>query len=434
MKNIELLYNHFLKSSGICIDSRKADDNLIFFALKGGKFDGNIFAPMALENGCRLAVVDNPDVIMDDRYFLVDDCLLSLQELASIHRDQLNIPFIGITGSNGKTTTKELMDVVLSRKYNTLATSGNLNNHIGVPLTILKIKNEEMAIIEMGANHPGEIDFLCNIAKPDYGIITNIGKAHLEGFGSFEGIKKTKSELYRYLDKKEGTIFINGSNKILTELSELENLKKIYYLDGFEPLLCDGFIIDSKEKLKVGVKFLKEDKTLEAVVNLTGSYNLENILSAACIGYYFNVTPEEIIRGLESFKTTQNRSQFIETGKNLVISDAYNANPSSMKEAIDNFVKIHNGRKVIILGDMLELGKYSKEEHEKVLKQLENYDFHSVYLVGKEFNQYNGQFKFNFYNSLPELYEHFIKSPVTDCLILLKGSRGIALETLLKVL
>lgn len=433
MKNIELLYNHFLKSSGICIDSRKADDDLIFIALKGEKFDGNLFAASALDDGCSLAVVDNPEIIKDDRYLLVDDCLETLQELAVIHRDQLNIPFIGITGSNGKTTTKELMDAVLSRKYKTLATSGNLNNHIGVPLTILKIKNEEMAIIEMGANHPGEIDFLCRIAKPDYGIITNIGKAHLEGFGSFEGIKKTKSELYRYLDKKKGTIFINGSNEILTELADLQSLKKVYYLDGLDPL-CDGFIIDSKEKLKVGVKFLKEDKTTEAVVNLTGSYNLENILAAACIGYYFNVAPEEITRGLESFKTTLNRSQFIETGKNLIVSDAYNANPSSMKEAIDNFVKMHNGRKVIILGDMLELGKYSKEEHKKVLKQLNEYDFHSVYLVGKEFNQHNDQFNFNFYNSLPELYEHFIKSPVKDCLILLKGSRGIALETLLKVL
>ena len=433
MKNIELLYNHYLKSSGICIDSRKAEKNQLFIAIKGEKFDGNVFASDALERGCSLAVIDNPEVIRDDRYFLVDNCLETLQELARIHRDQLKIPFIGITGSNGKTTTKELMHAILSRKYNTLATSGNLNNHIGVPLTVLKISDEDLAIIEMGANHPGEIDFLCRIAKPDYGIITNIGKAHLEGFGSFEGVKKTKSELYRYLAEKEGTIFINGRSEILTGLSDLDNLQKVYYIDGIDPL-CDGFIIDSKEKLHVGIKFLKEGKTLEAMVNLTGSYNLENILAAACIGNFFSISPDEIVIGLQSFKTSVNRSQFIETGKNLVISDAYNANPSSMKEAIDNFIKMKNDRNIVILGDMLELGKYSSEEHKKILEQLEKYDFNKVYLVGKEFKKHRDKFKFNFYSSVSDLYEHFNTSPVTNSLILLKGSRGIALEKLLKVL
>ncbi|MFW5820930.1 MAG: UDP-N-acetylmuramoyl-tripeptide--D-alanyl-D-alanine ligase [Bacteroidota bacterium] len=433
MKNIEIVYGHFLKSSGICIDSRKAKPNEIFIALKGENFDGNEYAQDALKRGCNLAVVDRPEIVLDDRYFLVDNCLVFLQELARIHRDQLPIVFIGITGSNGKTTTKELMHAVLSRKFKTKATSGNLNNHIGVPLTILEIKDEEMAIIEMGANHPGEIDFLCRIAKPDYGIITNIGKAHLEGFGSFEGVKKTKSELYRYLNEKQGTIFINGSNKILTGLSDLENLQKVYYIDGDDPL-CDGYILDCKEKLKIALKFIRENKTLEANVNLTGSYNLENILAAASIGSYFQVSPEEVIKGLESFKTTQNRSQFIKTEKNLVVSDAYNANPTSMLEAIDNFVRMNNSRKILVIGDMLELGNYSDEEHKKILEHVKKYDFNQVYLVGKEFKKHKNQFNFDFYASVSDLYEHFIQSPVRDNLILLKGSRGIALEKLLKVL
>ncbi|MFW5819998.1 MAG: UDP-N-acetylmuramoyl-tripeptide--D-alanyl-D-alanine ligase [Bacteroidota bacterium] len=433
MDKSEKLYDEYLKSSGICTDSRKAGHNLIYFALKGEKFDGNLFAEKALRDGCRLAVVDDPEIVKSDRYFLVNNSLRSLQELATFHRDKLNIPVIGITGSNGKTTTKELIHSVLSRKFNTLATSGNLNNHIGVPLTLLKIKNEEIAIIEMGANHQGEIDFLCRIAKPDYGIITNIGKAHLEGFGSFEGVKKTKSELYRYLNEKSGTIFINGSNELLMELARLDNLKQICYIGGPLPL-CDGFILDNKNKLRVAVKFLKEGKTMEATVKLAGSYNLENILAAACIAYYFGISPKEIIKGLESFKDTVNRSQFIDTGKNLVISDAYNANPSSMKEAIRNFAGMEHKKKTVILGDMLELGSYSCEEHKKVLEEIGEYDFQEVYLVGKEFFKFSNEYEYNFYTSTSHLLEQFMSQPVNECLILLKGSRGIALEKLLEVL
>ncbi len=434
MHSIRVLYEHFLKSSGVCTDNRKADENLIFFALKGEHFDGNRFANSALNEGCKMAIVDDPEVVLDDRYFLVENSLKTLQQLAKHHREQLRIPVIGITGSNGKTTTKELMHAVLSSKYKTLATQGNLNNHIGVPLSILKIRDEEIAIIEMGANHPGEIDFLCRISQPGYGMITNIGKAHLEGFGSLEGIKKAKSELYNYLNEKRGTIFINGSNEILEELSRTNNnLRKIYYINGSSPL-CDGFIINSSEKLKLGIKFLRENIIMEADLNLTGAYNMENVLAAACVGAFFNITPEEIIKSLESYKSTFNRSQFIATKRNLVISDAYNANPTSMREALENFKSMKSDNKILILGDMLELGSYSADEHKRILDEIEKEEFNEVYLIGKEFKQFSKLYNFNFYDSAKELFEHFLAKPVTGCLVLLKASRGIALENLLKVL
>jgi UDP-N-acetylmuramoyl-tripeptide--D-alanyl-D-alanine ligase len=433
MKTIEYLYSEYLKSSGVTTDSRTAGSNMIFFALKGENYNGNIFAKKALKKGCRLAVTDDPEIGKNDRIVFVEDSLKCLQELANYHRSKLSIPIIAITGSNGKTTTRELMHHVLYKKYKTLATQGNLNNHIGVPLTLLRIRDEEIAIIEMGANHPGEIDFLCHIADPDYGIITNIGKAHLEGFGSLEGVKRTKSELYRYLDRKNGIIFINGSNPVLQEVSELENIGKVFYIDGKDPQ-CDGFIVESKEDLKVGIKFIPQERILEARLNITGAYNLENILAAACIGYYFKIPPEDIIAGLQSYESKNNRSQYINTDRNRVIMDAYNANPTSMMESIRNFLSLNGSGKILILGDMLELGPYSMNEHESLLLNIEKKNIEQVYLVGREFGLFKDKFDFSFFETSEDLCEHFRKFPVKDGLLLLKGSRGIGLEKILEVL
>lgn len=433
MKDIEKLYREFQLSSGVTTDSRTAQKNSIFFALQGDNFNGNLYAGKALKKGCRLAVVDDTEIAGGEKVIHVEDSLKTLQDLAKHHRSTLDIPVIAITGSNGKTTTKEMIGKVLSRKYNTFITKGNFNNHIGVPLTLLSINNEEIAIIEMGANHPGEIDFLCRIAKPDHGIITNIGKAHLEGFGSFEGVKQTKSELYRYLAEKKGIAFINGSNPVLSDLSQLEQLKKVFYIDGKEPL-CDGFIVESNRMLKVGIKFISQNKILEAQLKITGSYNMENVLAAACIGYYFKIPPEQVVRGLESFESTSNRSQYIETWNNRIIMDAYNANPTSMKESIDNFDKLRDEYKILILGDMLELGKYSKQEHQELLTNIQSRNFHSVYLVGSEFAAFKDSFNFKFFASAAELREHFESNPVKQGYLLLKGSRGIGLEKLLDVL
>ncbi len=434
MNDTQKLYDEYLDSSGITTDSRKAENNMLFFALKGDNFDGNKFAHKALQNGCRLAIIDDPSQSKSQGTFLVDDTLKTLQDLSVFHRKTLKIPVIGITGSNGKTTTKELIQQVLSRKYRTIATRGNLNNHIGVPLTILSIKNEEIAIVEMGANHPGEIDFLCRIALPNYGIITNIGKAHLEGFGSFEGVKKTKSELYRYLDEKEGIIFINGSNEILNSLSDLKNIQKIYYMDGTDPV-CDGYVVDSGEKLEISLKFYKTDESHTVKMNLSGAYNLENILAAACIGSYFGVEPDEVTAGLAAYKSTKNRSEYIKTAKNQVLLDAYNANPTSMRESLKNFASLKKEmKKIAVLGDMLEMGEYSSAEHKSLLEEIKTYGFDEVYLVGNEFFNFRKQFNYIFFQSPEQIHEHFASYPVKDSLIFLKGSRGLSLEKLLEVL
>lgn len=428
--NIESFYSEFLLSRGICTDSRKAEKGQIFFALKGENFDGNQYASSAIDLGCKLAIIDDPSYCENDKYLVVEDVLVFLQELARYHRQKLNIPIIAITGSNGKTTTKELIYSVLSQKYKTLATQGNLNNHIGVPLTLLKIRNEDMAIIEMGANHPGEIDFLCKIARPGYGIITNIGKAHLEGFGGFEGVKNTKAELYRFLSSQKGTVFINGNNEILRELSEQGEFRKVYYMDGPE-VMCDGYVINSLEKLRVAIRFPEKNELHEADLQITGAYNLENILAAACVGSYFDVLPNEVMLGISSYKSSNNRSQFIETEKNKVILDAYNANPTSMSEAIKNFRTIKHHQKILILGDMLEMGEYAQHEHENILHSLDPDEFSGVYLVGNEFYTFKNQFHYHFFTSVEKLIEHFNENPVNNSFILVKGSRGIALEKIL---
>ncbi len=422
--NISELHKIFLESTGVNTDTRTIKNGEIYFALKGDNFDGNKYAKTAVNAGAKYAVIDNANYKLSNNYILVDD-VLTLQDLANYHRKTFNIPVIGITGTNGKTTTKELIYAVLSTKYNTHATKGNLNNHIGVPLTLLSINNKtEIAIVEMGANHPKEIDFLCNIAEPNFGIITNIGKAHLEGFGSFEGIINTKKELYNYIIKNDNLLFINSDDELLMSLSSSNNVK--YY--GTENTAnINGEIINSSPF--VNFKF-NESNTIKT--NLIGDYNFYNALAAAAIGKYFKVETKDIELALSNYQPDNMRSQFKETANNKVIIDAYNANPTSMENAIINFKKIDSENKVIIIGDMLELGKYSQDEHTKVIRLIKDLKFKEVYLVGNEFHKTESNF--NKFKTNIELIVFLQKNKINNSFILLKGSRGIKLETLIDYL
>lgn len=432
----EELYKLFIDcGQKITTDTRRLEKGAIFFALKGDNFDANLFAEKAIEGGCAYAIVDNENVCNGISVLLVQNVLEALQQLAKYHRRQLKFPIIGITGSNGKTTNKELIHAVLSMKYNTFATKGNLNNHIGVPITLLTLtQSHEMAIVEMGANHQGEINELCEIADPDYGIITNIGKAHLEGFGGIEGVKKGKSEIYKYLDKRNGKIFINGNDPELIKLSG--NLTKIYYGENIEfdvhgKLFSEGEFVEFKWNTK--------DKHLEGQsivkTHMFGQYNYINLLCAACIGNYFNVPEIQINKALESYLPEMNRSQVKKTEFNTVILDAYNANPSSMKLAIDNFQKQSFLNKVFILGDMFELGEYSSQEHEKVLNQLTTSQNCKVILVGTHFFESKDKFpQFDFFININELKEVITKTKIIQATILIKGSRGMQLEKIVECL
>ena len=429
---IEQIYSIFSFSEGICTDSRNVLANQLFIALSGDRFNGNLYAEEALKKGCSYAIVDDPGTVKNEKYIVVDNCLKCLQDLAKFHRQTLRIPVIAITGSNGKTTTKELANSILNKKYKVHSTQGNLNNHIGVPLTLLSMKEPEMAIIEMGANHEGEIRKLCEIADPDFGIITNIGKAHLEGFGSFEGIIKAKSELYRYLHDKEAIVFINGENSILTELTDELKLEKISYFSG-EKLQCDGYVINSNEYLEIGVHFTSGNNW-KTQTNLSGKYNLENILAAAAIGKYFGIEEKDIIDAIHDYIPDNNRSQIIKTDNNTVILDAYNANPTSMKEALENLAIMTAENKMIILGDMRELGKYSQDEHFKILNMLKDMNFDKVFLVGPEFKQCQKDFNFDFFTKTEELTKQLSKIIIKGHLVLLKASRTIQLEKVVELL
>lgn len=429
---IQELYKRFLESEKVFTDSRQATDGGIFVALKGEKFDANQFAQKALNAGATYAVVDDIKLKNEPGCIYVENTLTTLQELANYHRKQLKIPVIGITGTNGKTTTKELIAAVLSEKFKVLATQGNLNNHIGVPLTLLQLKKEhQIAVIEMGANHPGEIDFLCNIALPDLGIITNVGKAHLEGFGSFEGIKQTKSELYKFIanHEKEG-IFINTSNQFLIELSETNKQKFSYGLIDSNADLV-GEVANSNWNLTVKIRFPKGWLYISS--KLSGAYNLENILAAARIGSYFNIDPLKIKNAIEKYTPTNNRSQVKTFNTSTVILDCYNANPSSMKASLENFIQVQHMHKVVILGDMLELGEESITEHQSVTNFLAKQELDSVLLVGSQFKASCNNPKFNFFNDVTELNDFLKKQDLTNKLILIKGSRGIQLEKVQEV-
>jgi UDP-N-acetylmuramoyl-tripeptide--D-alanyl-D-alanine ligase len=429
-KHIEVLYQYFIKSSGVSTDTRKIKDNCLFFALKGDHFDGNQYAVQALELGAMLAVVDNENLADTKNCFVVEDVLKTLQNLALFHRDKLNTRIIGITGSNGKTTTKELIGRVLAKKYSTFYTQGNLNNHIGVPLSILSINDKtEIAIIEMGANHPGEIAELSHIAKPDYGIITNIGKAHLEGFGDFQGVVKTKNELFRFLAQKQGKAFVNADDPLLMELSAM--LPRSTYGSSTEAGL-QGKVFRMDPFLKVQLMMQSGEKKVDT--KLIGDYNLSNILAAACVGAYFDVDDDQICGAIEDFTPDNNRSQYLETKKNKLILDAYNANPTSMAMALKNFAGLDSGKKMAILGDMRELGSISLDEHLTIIELLQSLNFDDVILVGKEFQAADSKKQFSHFGHVDDALSWILENRIVDHSILIKGSRGIRLEKLVEVL
>ncbi len=415
--NIKELHNIFLKSSGVTTDSRHIELNSIFFALKGDNFDGNKYAKSAIDKGASFAVVDNKAYCLNEKYILVDDVLSCLQELSKYHRKQLNCPVLGITGTNGKTTTKELITAVIEKKFKTVATKGNFNNHIGVPLTLLSAKlDTEFLIVEMGANHIHEIEFLCGLAQVDFGIITNIGKAHLEGFGSVEGVIKAKKELYDHIDINDGTLFVNANDKLLMSISE--NTKRILYNIKEQELSNSPF-----------AEVVFNDSLISS--QLIGDYNRTNILAACEIGHYFGVSLENTKEAIESYTPSNNRSQLLKTNRNTIVLDAYNANPSSMTEAIKAFQKVNHKKKLFILGDMLELGENSLVEHQSIIDELSQNN-QKVILVGQEFNKCQHNFA-HFLNSKDAL-DWIEENPIEDMFILLKGSRGIKLEMLKEAL
>jgi len=386
------LYSLFQHHPVITTDSRDCPAGSIFFALKGESFNGNQYAAAALDKGCAYAVIDEAQYALDDRYIVVPDVLTTLQQLANEHRRALGTPIIGITGTNGKTTTKELIATVLSQKYNVLYTQGNFNNHIGVPKTLLRLTPEhDIAVIEMGANHPGEIKTLVNIVEPNYGIITNVGKAHIEGFGSFEGVIKTKGELYDFLRQKaDSKVFIDTDNEHLMGISE--GLTLVPYVKG-EVIACDPFLRFrwSPEEQEVPVPV--NVPVYEVQTHLIGAYNMKNMLAAATIGLAFGITPEQINEALAGYVPTNNRSQLTVTEHNRLIVDTYNANPTSMMAALQNFVLMAVEPKMAILGDMGELGSISRDEHQKIVDYLLEHHLDNVWLVGKEFGNIDSPFR-----------------------------------------
>jgi UDP-N-acetylmuramoyl-tripeptide--D-alanyl-D-alanine ligase len=434
--SIELIYEKHLQFPTVATDTRTVKAGSIFFALKGANFNGNEFAAQALASGAAYAVVDQIEFAINEQYLLVDDVLKALQALANHHRKQLNIPFLGITGSNGKTTSKELINAVLAKKFQTLATFGNLNNHIGVPLTLLGINaSHQFAIIEMGANHQKEIAELCEIAAPTYGLICNIGKAHLEGMGGFEGVKKTKKELYDYIESTSGTVFVNADDAITMELSAALN-NKIYFGSNSESLLS-GSIQSLAPMLCVAITFKKSAQTHIVQTQLVGDYNLANILAAAGIGEYFKVPEQEIVAAIAGYTPTNNRSQIMQTANNELIMDAYNANPSSMFAAVNNFQQLPAPNKYLILGDMFELGEESIAEHQAIVSLVAALKFEKVIFVGKDFYQAAAENKiasFQFFESTANASDYLLENSISAHTILIKGSRGMKLESLLPLL
>lgn len=427
MKTAEL-YEIFKQHPTVSTDSRNILENSIFFALKGENFDGNQFAADSLQKGASYAVVDKPEYANKPKIILVDDVLTSLQKLANLHRKTLGLPVLAITGTNGKTTSKELIASVLKNRFSITFTQGNLNNHIGVPLTLLRMTPEtQIAVIEMGANHPGEIAALCKIAEPDFGLVTNMGKAHLEGFGSFEGVIKTKTELYDFLRETKGKCFINADNDLL--LKQAEGLEMLSY-GKTETAQLRGEPEDSSYFLTAKILFPKGWLYFRS--KLVGAYNFENIMAAARIGYYFAIDPLLIQKSVEKYEPTNNRSQLIQRDTNRIILDAYNANPTSMLASLQNFSKLSSPKKSVILGDMLELGDYSKEEHQKIADFLITQEYENIFLVGPCFNLVDAGTKAKKFESIELLANYlFQQKQMKNNLILIKGSRGISLEKIL---
>ena len=425
-ENMEIaeLYKCFMECGKVTTDSRNCPEGSMFIALKGETFNGNAFAAQALKQGCRYAVIDESEYAGEGT-ILVDNCLQALQQLANYHRRQLKTPVIGITGTNGKTTTKELISTVLSRKFNTLYTEGNFNNHIGVPLTLLRLtKEHEVAVVEMGANHPGEIKTLVHIAEPDYGIITNVGKAHLQGFGSFEGVIRTKGELYDFLrDKGGATIFIQNENPYLNGIAEGLTCVRYGQTAG---LYVSGELISCSPFLSF--RWTAEGVSHEVNTHLIGSYNLDNMLAAAAIGRYFGVSDDDISSALASYLPHNNRSQLKETADNKLIVDAYNANPTSMMAALKNFRQVEAPHKMVILGDMKELGEASREEHQKVVDYLKECGFDRVVLVGPEFAA--ATHSYQTFQHVDEVLADIRMHKPQGYYILIKGSNSMKLSQL----
>jgi UDP-N-acetylmuramoyl-tripeptide--D-alanyl-D-alanine ligase len=424
--NIQDIHNLFLQCKSLSIDTRKIEKDSMFFAIKGENFDANTFAEEALKLGALFVIIDNESYVIDDRTILVQNSLETLQQLAKFHRDYLKLPIIALTGSNGKTTTKELINVVLSKKYKTKATVGNLNNHIGVPLTLLSFSKEtEIGIVEMGANHKKEIEFLCEIAKPDYGYITNFGKAHLEGFGGVEGVIAGKSEMYRYLAKNDKMAFVNLEDPIQIEKSS--GIKSFTF--GVNNSKADINITKITASPFVVIDY--ENFNVES--HLIGLYNANNINAAVSIGHYFKVENEAVKEAIENYIPENNRSQLLKKGSNQIILDAYNANPSSMAVAIANFMQLENQNKIMILGDMFELGKESQQEHKIIVESLSNQNKSLCYLIGKSFyeNKISDE-NIRFFETFEDFSNYLKTKQFSDNTILIKGSRGMALERTLE--
>ncbi len=425
---LDELYNIFLTVRTISTDSRQIPDGCLFFALKGENFDGNVYAKNAVEKGAAYAVIDDASFECE-KTLLVDDVLTTLQQLALMHRRKHNIPVLAITGSNGKTTTKELINAVLSRKYRVTATRGNFNNHIGVPLTLLQITADtELAIIEMGANHQGEIAQLCTFAEPTYGMITNIGKAHLDGFGGYQGVIKAKSELYAWLRNTGGQVFVNAGNELLMELTT--GMNRILY-GSDQSAFCNGTAGTNSEMLVI--QWNSNNGPIHIQTHLVGNYNFENAMAAICIGVAFNVSTEEIQSAISEYIPSNSRSQAMKTVRNSIILDAYNANPTSMQAALSNFSQVKADHKMVILGDMLELGDESPAEHQAIINLVQESAFEKAVFVGPEFKKAAGQ-RFICFTHSDEAYQWLLEQKPEGYTILIKGSRGIKMEKVLDAL
>lgn len=437
MTTTEQLYKIFQKHPVISTDTRKILPGSLFFALKGEKFDANTFAEQAIASGAAYAVIDNPKYQKGDQYLLVEDVLTALQDLARHHRRQLTIPVIGLTGTNGKTTTKELINAVLSQHFNTYATQGNLNNHIGVPLTMLSINaSHDAAVIEMGANHQKEIELLCTISQPSHGLITNVGKAHLEGFGGVEGVKKGKGELYDYLKTSGGITFVNGDSADLMAMQQVRGLENVVLYGINNPkALVRGRLIENSPYLTLRWTNNSTGESHEVKSQLTGAYNLDNILAAVCIGIYFKLSSEEINAGIGGYQPKNNRSQITKTATNMLICDYYNANPSSMAVAIENLGKIEAKHKVLVLGDMFEMGPESAAEHKAIIKKAMETLVDERIFIGGEFAGQKSEVGSReseavFYNTAEDAIAGLKANPIRNATVLIKGSRGMALERL----
>ena len=439
--NTSALYEIFLKYPHICTDSRMASEDSLFFALKGDKNDGNAYAEQALKK-CPYAIIDNEAYNKSDRCILVDDVLDTLQKLAAYHRKRLGLPILAITGTNGKTTTKELTARVLSKKFKVAYTQGNLNNHIGVPLTLLSMdKTHEFGIVEMGASHQGEIAKLCKIAAPDFGIITNVGRAHLEGFGSFEGVRQAKSELYRYLHDNDGLAFVNYDNETLEDMNPPHNI--VYY--GTKVFThCQGQILNSPVYLSFkwvpSDEMIADEESTQSEcytinTHLIGAYNFENALAAVSVGYNFGISASSIKDAIESYVPANNRSQLVKTDKgNSLLLDCYNANPSSMESALNNFAKIEMPNKVLILGDMLELGTAASREHGVTVGMISKLGFEKVFLVGRNFCNLKEAHNYRCFYDADDCAKYLAENNITNSTILIKGSHGMKMDKVVEYL